>query len=240
LAKDTSWIEVEGERIDLEDAPPAGEVVIEPLDDQPAALRHLWALLAAPNRFHGPPADLDPVIDVLIAAGALDPADPGLADVRAVASAIGPHQGLPGAPRGRRLPEPWRSTFARRGRTDGPSGTATIGRVTPRFDGIVVAAMSLESGPEEFAVEVEVAPDVAMDDPFDDSGLSQPLVWWARDDRGNHYLGHMDDWSGGDGSGWGDISFDPALDPQATRLDLMPTAETSRAVISFQLPWAVS
>lgn len=238
LAKDTAWIELDGERIDLTDTPPAGSVVIESLDDQPPALRHLWGLVAAPDHFHGTPTDLEPAIEALTAAGALDPEDAGLADVRAVASMIDPHQNPPGARRVRRLPEPWRSLLARRGRMAGPTGTASIGLVTPPFDGIVVAAMSLESNEQGFEVEVEVAPDVVMHHPFEDTGVRRTLSWWARDDRGNHYIGSMGGWSGGDGRGWGDIAFNPALDPTAGRLELMPTAETSRAVISFALPWA--
>jgi hypothetical protein len=238
LARDTAWIEVDGERIELVDAPPVGQVVIEQLPDEPPALRHLWGLVAAPDHFHGPPTDLEPAIEALMAAGALDPDDPGLADVRAVASMIDPHQHPPGARRLKRLPEPWRSLLARRGRMDGPTGTAAIGLVTPVFDGIMVSATSLESGEEGFEVEVEVAPDVVMLDPFEDSGVRRTLAWWARDDRGNHYLGQVDGWSGRDGRGSGDISFSPALDPEARRLELLPTAETSRAVIAFPLPWA--
>jgi hypothetical protein len=237
LAKDTAWIEVDGERIELEDAPPAGEVVIEALEDQPRALRYLWGLVATYDDFHGPPTVLEPAIEALVAAGALDADDSSLRDVRAVASMIDPHRRAPGARRVRRLPEPWRSLLARRGRTDGPSGTAAIGLVTPRFDGIVVAAISLESHGEGFEVEVEVAPDTVMYHGFEEPGLGPTLAWWARDDRGNHYLGTAAGWSGGEGRGRGDISFNPALDPEATRLELMPTAGTSRAVISFPLPW---
>lgn len=238
LAKDTKWIEIDGERIELVDDSPAGSVTIEPLDDQPAALRHLWAILSAPDRFHGPPTDLEPAIEVLVAAGAIDPEDPALDDVRAVASMIDPHQPPPAAGAVRRLPEPWSSLLSRRGRMDGPTGTAPIGLVTPPFDGVVVAAISLESGEEGFDVEVEVAPDYVMRDPFEDAGFGPTLAWWARDDRGNHYMGSLGGWSGGDGRGAGDITFHPALDPAAGRLELMPTAQTSRAVLAFDLPWA--
>ena len=64
------------------------------------------------------------------------------------------------------------------------------------------------------------------------------LTWWARDDRGNHYLGH---WNGShrhdDAIKTGTLAFAPALDPLATRLDVLPTGLTERAVISFALSW---
>ena len=50
----------------------------------------------------------------------------------------------------------------------------------------------------------------------------------------------MGGWSGGDGHAQGEINYWPALDPKATRLDLMPTAETSRAVIRVPLSWTDS
>jgi hypothetical protein len=238
LAKDTAWIEVDGGRIELEELPPPGEVFVERLPDESPALRHLWSLVATPDDFHGPTADLEPAIEALTAAGALAPDDPTLADVRAVAAIVDRHQHPRGARRIGRLPEPWRSLLARRGSVDGPSGTAAIGLFTPVFDGIAIAALSLESGEEGFEVEVEVTPNLVMHDPFEDSGLGRTLTWWARDDRGNHYLGHVGDWGGGGACGHGGVSFGPALDPRAGRLELLPTAETSRAVISFELPWA--
>jgi hypothetical protein len=238
LAKDTAWIEVDGERIELDELPARGDVFVERLPDESPALRHLWSLVAAPDHFYGRPTDLEPAIEALMAVGALAPDDPALTDVRAVAAVVDPHEHPPGARRIGRLPEPWRSLLARRGSTDGPSGTVAIGLVTPVFDGIAVAALGLESDEEGFEVEVEVTPDLGMHHPFEDSGLGRTLTWWARDDRGNHYLGHVGDWGGNEDRGQGDISFGPALDPRARRLELLPTAEASRAVISFELPWA--
>jgi hypothetical protein len=237
LATDTAWIEVDGERIELDELPARGDVFVERLPDESPALRHLWSLVAAPDHFHGRPADLEPAIEALTAVGALAPDDPALGDVRAVAAMVDPHQHRPGARGIGRLPEPWRSLLARRGSTDGPSGTVAIGLVTPVFDGIAIAALGLESDEEGFAVEVQVTPNLVMHE-FEDSGLGRTLTWWARDDRGNHYLGHVGDWSQGEDGGEGDISFGPALDPRARRLELLPTAETSRAVIAFELPWA--
>jgi hypothetical protein len=56
------------------------------------------------------------------------------------------------------------------------------------------------------------------------------------DDRGNHYLGQMGNWSGGEDHSSGEIGLWPALHPKARRLEIVPTAEANRAVIGFPLP----
>ena len=61
------------------------------------------------------------------------------------------------------------------------------------------------------------------------------LIWWARDDCGNHYLGNWIDAHGQDEVGSGTLGFMPALDPRATRLEVLPTALRERAVIGFPL-----
>jgi hypothetical protein len=113
-----------------------------------------------------------------------------------------------------------------------------IGAVTPVFDGFSVAVGSLESRAEGFGMEVEVAPGVEVHEPFNSSVLPRQLAWWALDDRGNHYLGQIGGWSSSDEHSSGELEFWPALHPRATRLQIMPTDETMRAVISLPLPWA--
>jgi hypothetical protein len=236
LARDTAWIDVDGERIELVDQPQTVDAWVEQLPLQDAGSAHLWRCVASSRHF-GPPADLRPAIEALVAAGALPPDDPVIGDIEAVLEALGPMQTLR---TGRRPPEPWPSLFARRGREDGPTGTVVIGAITPDFGGISAAALSLESSEDGFEVRVELAPDVHMGGPFTSSIDGPPLAWWAADDCGNHYLGAIGAWSGGGDRGSGDVAFWPALDPNAKQLDIMPTTETMRAVIRVPLPWASS
>ena len=235
LARDTAWIELDGTRIELVDRRAPVDVSVDELPPEEPAFRHLWHRLASRDHFHRPPESLQAAIDALIAAGALSSEDPTMEDVQAVNSAL--HNGqVQAGPRP--LPEPWRSLVARGGHHDGPSGIVPLGVIAPSLDGISVAVLLMESVEEGFEVEVEVAPDVVRHLPFDTSVDQPDVVWWAADDRGNHYLGTIGQWSGADGTGSGSIGFSPALDPKATQLRLMPTAATARAVISIELPWS--
>ena len=238
LAPDTAWIEVDGTRIELTHERWPCEVSIEPLPDEPPARRYLWRHLTTSD-FPGPP-EIETSIEALIAAGAVQPDDPVLDAARSVRDAMPHHPGMyAGVPRGvRRLPEPWRSLFSRLGKADGPEGTVALGALTPVFDGFTVALISLDSQPEGFEIEVDVAPGRDGRGPIGSGLEPQQLAWWAADDRANHYLGQIGGWSGGEHHGTGEVNFWPALHPQARRLQIMPTAEQTSAVISFPLPWA--
>ncbi|MGH2842107.1 MAG: hypothetical protein ACRDKL_00770, partial [Solirubrobacteraceae bacterium] len=61
----------------------------------------------------------------------------------------------------------------------------------------------------------------------------QELIWWARDDLGQNHLGTWD--GSGRQTTSGELNFFPALNPTATRLDLMPSAPAVRAVITVSL-----
>jgi hypothetical protein len=104
------------------------------------------------------------------------------------------------------------------------------GVTTDEFDGHRVAVLALRSRPDGFRVEAEVT--------LTDGGRSnledQELVWWARDDRGQNYLGTWDGPSRQTMSG--ELRFFPLLDPEATRLDLMPSTPTTRGVIAVRWP----
>jgi hypothetical protein len=50
----------------------------------------------------------------------------------------------------------------------------------------------------------------------------------------------MSAWSGGDERGRGEVEFTGPLDPRARRLELLPTTEASRGVISFPLTWSAT
>ena len=238
LARDTRWIEIDGERVGLDREPPAIEVAVQELPGQDPAMSYLWRQLAASERLHGPQEGLDAAVDALVAAGAVHPAAPELADLRAVLAVLG-HVAMP--PGGiRALPEPWQSLLAGGRLEGGPGGEVVIGAVTPEFDGISVAVMSLETEEEGFEIEVETTARRLRTLPFETAIEDTGVAWWAADDRGNHYLGEIGSWGGDDQHSEGTVSFWPALDPKAARLDLMPTAKTARAVITVPLPWAAA
>ena len=239
LAADTRWIELDGTRLELTGQAARFDFTLERLPAQDPAHRYLWQRIAEPDEFQE--NGIEPAIDALVAAGALAAHDPLLAHVRVVLDAM--QRGGPGPvlapPSGlSQLPEPWRSLLSRRGHHDGPKGSIVLGAVTPPFDGFSVAVLALESDDSGFKADVEVAPGVSHPMPSDWSVRPRELAWWAKDDRDNHYLGRRGSWSYAEDYGNGLISFHPALDPRATRLEIMATAETTRAVISFALPWA--
>jgi hypothetical protein len=236
LAIDTAYIEVDGERIELDGEVPAAEVWIEELEVRDPVIRYLWGCVTPGHGMHELPM-IEPAIDALVAAGALDADDPGLADIRAVVDAIG--QGmLHGAPLAgtNTLPEPWRSVIRRTSR-QGPTGTLAVSAVTPVFDGFSVAIRALVSDEYQWEIAAEVSPDIDFM-PFGRSlGDAGGLTWWARDERGNHFLGSMGSWSGGGERGRGEIQFGSALDRKASYVDVLPTASTQRAVIRVPLEW---
>jgi hypothetical protein len=239
LAPGTAWIELDGTRLELAGKPSGFASTLERLPEQDPAHRYLWQRIAEPGEFNE--NGIEPAIDALLAAHALFAHDPLLDEVRSVLEARQRRGPLPGAgsPSGATLMrEPWQSLLARDQAQDGPTGSILLGAVPPAFDGFSVAVLDLESDKNKFRVDAEVAPAVAHRMPFDWGMGPRQLAWWATDDRGNHYLGQPSHWSFNEDYGHGLIDFHPPLDPQATRLELMPTAQTTRAVISFSLPWA--
>ena len=240
LSPDTSWIDLDGNRLELTEQPSRFEATLEPLAEQDPAHRYLWRRIAEPDQFDG--RGIEPAIDALLAAGALSAEDALLDDVRAVHEAMQGRVFTPGAPPPPRrpgMPEPWGSLLARNGQDDGPRGSIVLGAVPPPFDGFSVAVLDLESDENRFRVDVEVTP-AAVHMPYDLGMGPQPLAWWARDDRGNHYLGQREQWSHTDHYDHGTVAFHPAIDPRAARLELLPTGPATRAVISFALPWSTT
>ncbi len=234
LAPDSAWLEVDGTRIELDPRTAECEVRIEPLEDDDVVERFLWRRLAVGNMPFGQTSDLEPAIEALLAAGALDGASHLVRDVRAVAGRMPDHPRHPHGPRsggGRGLPEPWRSLLRRVGRSDGPTRTLVVGALTPQFDGVQLAVHSITSDAQGFEVEFEVAPNVLQP-----SALGElPVAWRARDDRGNHHLGSPSGWGGDDAHAEGTMRFWPALDPRAQRLDLLADADAHRAIVAVSL-----
>jgi hypothetical protein len=237
LATDTTWLEFAGRRIRLLDRPFGLTVQIESLSEADPAHRHLWRQVAL-NADSPEEQGLEASIDALTAAGALDPADPVIEVVHRVGQGEPGHVSRAsgnGVVRGE--PEPWRSLRRGDGRTDGPKGTIFVGAVTPEFDRHFAAAYYLESGPDGFSIEAAVSPPDSKHNPGQSDFEDRALVWWARDDRGNYYLGHWGGSSADQAVASGTIAFSSALDPLAERLELLPTGPGARAVISFPLRW---
>lgn len=240
LATNTAWIRLLGEQVELTAAPAGIEAWTEPLPVQDPAVRHLWERVATLNDFHDPRLALEATIAALVAAGALRPDAPVIGAARAALTTLRPDGAAPAgaaAPAGS-PPGPWPSLLARWGQTGGPVGTIAVGAVTPAFDGVTAAVIALESRDEHFGANVELMPAARTGLPYYDLPDQQHLTWWAADDLGHHYLGEQGSWYPRDDWCQGTILFWPALAARASRIDLMPTATTARAVIRVPLPWA--
>ncbi|MFZ0667587.1 MAG: hypothetical protein WAM97_17695 [Acidimicrobiales bacterium] len=245
LSKTTKWIDINSGRLELPDGVTAPSVYIETTTEGDAATRHLWRLVANPNWSRPPPSPLvggirrnmgyelpravDTTIETLTAAGALAADAKVIEDARRVMAAWA-GQTSPG------LPEPWASLIANRGRLRGPSGVVALGAVTPPVDGTVIAVDALVSSRETFDLRVSASPDLLQGGTARFVLDGSAIMWWAEDDRRNHYLGTIGDW-GSDGSvGTGTVVYTPPLDPAATELRILPTGSTERAVITVALP----
>jgi hypothetical protein len=237
LAFETTWIELFGRRIELVDRPVKATIEIEPIETIDPAHRHLWRRVALAGR-HFSQSALGPAIAALTASGTLAADDPAIELAHRVNQVPGVFRHHGPARSARNAPEPWGSLLRRAGRADGPPGLVVLGAVTPEFDGHFAAIYSVESDPDGFTAEAAVSPPDIEPHPGNLDLEERSLIWWARDDRGNHYLGH---WNGShrhdDAIKTGSLAFAPAIDPLATRLDVLPTGLTKRAVISFALSW---
>jgi hypothetical protein len=235
LSKSTAWIDLGSDRLELRAESNAARVFVESLPDRPHAEQYLWACLSAGR--HGPwgmgrgPDAIDVVTETLLDAGALDPDDPVIEQVRSVTRAFS------GQRRADSLPEPWASLLTAPVRRHGPSGIVPLGVITPPIDETVVSfeAIILTDGTLE--TEVTVSPDIdGASRPMMSSVRRSSLRWWAEDDLGNAYLGSIGSWSGSGERGRGAVSYWPTLDPGATELHLIPTGTRERAVVSVDLP----
>ena len=228
IPQEASWIELYGTRILLNRSPIPVSVRIEPVNNENPAQMHLLRVLASADPFDS--QDPRAAADALLAAGAIGPDDPVVAqiinaagdDERQRRHTLAYPKKLEG------LPEPWPEP--RLEAAVGLERMLVTGVTTQEFDGHRVAVLAIRSRPDSFIVEAEVM--------LENHGRSvledRELVWWAADDRGQRYLGT---WSGSGGRQTmsGELTFFPPLDPQAARLDLMPTAPTIRAVVTVSL-----
>jgi hypothetical protein len=106
-----------------------------------------------------------------------------------------------------------------------------LGAVSAPFDGIQVAFHAISSDQSGFEAEFAISPNVLHAGALDEL----PVAWWARDDCGNRHLGHPDSWGGSNDSASGTMRFWPALDPGATEVQLVVSADEHQAVIAIPL-----
>jgi len=231
LAPDTKWIEIYGERVALGPDLGHGAVTIENLADEHTVDRYLDQCLAAPGTRSLPEA-----LAALTAAGLVNPADPMIAAYVAAHEALrrggGPVDLPPELPAGR-----WRSLLARRGTTGGPTGTLFVGAATPPFDRVSATLLDLTSTDAGFRCELELTGPMEIGRAAGATLDATLVTFGALDDAGGSYLGQLDTWSGGGDSISGTIGFWPALDPKASRLDLILTTDRARAVVAVPLSW---
>jgi hypothetical protein len=226
IPRDASWVELYGVRIELSRSPVPASVAIEPVQSENPAQMHLLRVLASADPFRA--QDPRAASDALLAAGAIASDDPVLVQIKAAGTNEAAGRRALMYPRNLvGLPDPWPALRANE--IDGPDQMFVTGITTDEFDGHRLAVLAIRPNSGGFVVEAEVT--------HADSGRSiledQELIWWARDDRGQRYLGT---WSGsGRQSMSGNLKFLPTLDPEATRIDLMPSAPTIRAVITVAL-----
>ena len=235
IAPEAAWLEIDGTRVDLHGRTARWEVGIEALEDRSPLERFLWRHLAVADSRSGLTTDLEPMIQALVAAGALQEGSLLVQDLRAVTARM-PRRPLhqrritrastPG------LVEPWGSLLDRSDQTMVRSGRWFSARWRLSCDGVQFAANSITSDLAGFEVEFDVAPNVLGVGALDEL----PVAWWARDDRENHYLGIPTGGGVRGDSAQGTMRYWPALDPRAKRLDLLMCVESHQAVVSVSLP----
>jgi hypothetical protein len=256
LSVDTAWLEFDGERCELVDAALAATVIsAAPIDDRHPGLGHLWYRVALHSDYGSPHRHWRLAVDAMQAAGVVSDSDAAeiravralldtlqhgaeTADIRAVRELLDGIQAPPQAPDG--CPEPWRSMLIRRGSTDGPTAEILVNATIPPIDGISIAIRTIDSRASDFTIAVEVTPSLGSLTPYAWQ-QGERLAWWASDNLGNRYLGQTRQWvshdhAGSEDDSHGTVTFWPPLDPKAGRLDIMPTVEAARAVLSITLP----
>lgn len=232
LSVATRWIDVGSERLVLGETAVPPPVEVEELTGASPAERYLRSRLTAGR--HGPhggprPPMIDAAVETLVAAGALAPDSPVIAEVRDVLAAF---SGQPG----NALAEPWASLLAGISTQSDWDFVLPLGVVTPALSGSVVALDALLARDGVMQAHVRVGPGAVFAHGPWSRVATTPLAWWAADDLGNHYLGGTGSWSGGADGQSGTVVYWPSLHARARRLVLMPTAPDRRALVRLELP----
>jgi hypothetical protein len=235
LSPTTAWLQIDGTRIELDRRIAPSRTWVEPILERGTIERFLWRRLAVAETPFGHTVELAPAIEALKAAGVLTGEEALISELEAVSARLpgrhGHPRGTPPRNAGGAIPEPWRSLLSRVGRSDGPTWTRVLGAVSAPFDDIQVAFHSISSDQDGFEAEFDVSPNVLNLCALDEL----PVVWWARDDRGNRHLGQPNGWSGSEESASGTMRFWPSLDPHATELQLVVSGDKDQAVVAIPL-----
>jgi hypothetical protein len=233
LARETKWLDIGANRVDLVGDSDPPRVDIETLPDSDPAERYLWGRLTAGR--HGPHGGnpsfgIEDSIETLLVAGALAPDNPVIDQVRAV------FEGFSGQQPKSSIPQPWRALLAGISRQGGGSEVIALGVVTPPFDDTVISFDALVITEGAFELHLSTSPNPGAPwGPMSPSMTGSTITWWAEDDVGNAYLGATSNWGGGVDLAEGTVTYWPALDRRATQLRLMPTGASERAVVTVEL-----
>lgn len=235
LRRDTAWLTVLDQRIELSPAPDDVTVEIigapDTLSTSERAARYLARCLELGAGTHShDDQDLARVaMDTFLECGVLARDSLAVTSVPALADLLAGGQPPVGGGRWARHP------FGRRGQRSGkgPTGTRLVAVTTPVFDGMRVGLLTLSSTAGQFGFGFRAGGPGTAHAPR--HGL--PFAVTARDDLGNDYTGEPDSWgSGGDGI-TGDVTFHTPLDRRATMLDLRLATAGSEAVAHIPLIW---
>ncbi|HEX4019153.1 MAG TPA: hypothetical protein VHX15_20625 [Frankiaceae bacterium] len=249
------WLELGGLRFTLDRQAAPVDVRVEELPSTTPGADFLRHRQASADRLPSP--EIDPVIEALIVTGALASDDPVLDEIKQVWNAgptvtgrvppavrrrmlqkfaAMPPVTAPSLSGGAQMPAPW-SRYDPQRVVSGPTGTVLIGASSPVIEGAAVTFHALASEVHGFTVDTEQfggPPDHHFANYVVDP--TPGFAWWAEDDLSNLYRGHWSGWSGSGNGRRGDIAYAPALEPMATRLRLLPTLRSHRAVVDVALP----
>jgi hypothetical protein len=237
------WLEIAGHRLELPAPAPPTPVQIETFSSEGRAMRYLWQLVGDFNtrQNHSGLANRA-ASEALVRAGLIAPDHPELQAVLWVADAragqghrmLRRHRRGPGPPAAADIPAGvpanWQSVLASPVTGPGPEGTLALAAATPVFDHLSVAVNALRSELNSATLEVTATSTLF-------NSRRGPVVFWAEDDRGNHYLGETGSWGGGGADTTnGEIAFG-SLHPKARSLTLAVTSLDARALIPVTLDW---
>jgi hypothetical protein len=253
LSTKTTFVELSGHRLELAPSPVAPpKVAMQRARRDPDPLRALLYRILIGGvgltrlRYEG----IGPLVDALIATGALEEMAPLIAELEQAEEllGVGSMAQRPAAQRrrkrGRTTPElasPWSTVVARLCEHDGPTFTIPLGAAL-QFRTCSIRLELLASAPQGFAVSVVGWPSVFVDGQFGVPELERPTItWWAEDDCGNSYLGTPGGATssvldGRNAVSTATIEFTPALHPVARRLRLLATYRNERGVVRVGLP----